>query len=201
MLTLAIETAGTACSVALIDGSDIVAQRHELVGRGHAERLIPWISELPGGGRADRIIVGCGPGSFTGVRIGIAAARGLGLGWGVPVLGISSLSLLAADCPYDDFAVAAEGGHGELLVQTFHRSPLAPVGDYASLTPVAAAAQISAEVVTGAGAPQLISQRGFGTVYSGEPRATAVATLPAAMLTTDVRPIYARAPDAKPMAA
>lgn len=201
MLTLAIETAGPACSAALIDGSDIVAQRHEIVGRGHAERLIPWIAALPGGGRADRIIVGCGPGSFTGVRIGIAAARGLGLGWGVPVLGISSLSLLAADCPYEEFAVAAEGGHGELLVQMFRRAPLEPVGDYAALTPTIAAALISTAVVTGAGAQQLIDQRGFGTIHEGEPRAAAVADLPATMLTADVRPIYARAPDAKPMAA
>jgi tRNA threonylcarbamoyladenosine biosynthesis protein TsaB len=201
MLTLAIETAGPACSVALIDGSDIVAGRHELVGRGHAERLIPWIAALPGGGRADRIIVGCGPGSFTGVRIGIAAARGLGLGWSIPVFGVSSLALLAADCPFDEFAVAAEGGHGELLVQMFRRSPLGPVGDYASLSPEAAAAQISAAVVTGAGAELLVSARGFGTVHHGEPRASAVAALPPALLIADVRPIYARAPDAKPMAA
>jgi tRNA threonylcarbamoyl adenosine modification protein YeaZ len=91
MRTLAIETAGTACSIALLDNDIIVAERHESVGRGHAERLIPWIAELPGGGRADRIIVGCGPGSFTGVRIGIAAARALGLGWGVAVMNLLSL--------------------------------------------------------------------------------------------------------------
>jgi tRNA threonylcarbamoyl adenosine modification protein YeaZ len=77
MRTLALDTSGAACSIALIEGDTIIAARHEALGRGHAERLIPWIAALPEGGQADRIIVGCGPGSFTGVRIAIAAARGL----------------------------------------------------------------------------------------------------------------------------
>ncbi|HET9510041.1 MAG TPA: tRNA (adenosine(37)-N6)-threonylcarbamoyltransferase complex dimerization subunit type 1 TsaB, partial [Sphingomonas sp.] len=50
--TLVIDTATAACSVALIDGDRVVAARHEVVGRGHAERLVPMIAELPGGGRA-----------------------------------------------------------------------------------------------------------------------------------------------------
>ncbi|MBA3898514.1 MAG: tRNA (adenosine(37)-N6)-threonylcarbamoyltransferase complex dimerization subunit type 1 TsaB, partial [Sphingomonadaceae bacterium] len=54
-MILAIETASAACSVALIDGSTIVAAAHEVVGRGHAERLLPMIAALPGGGRADAI--------------------------------------------------------------------------------------------------------------------------------------------------
>ena len=69
MRRLVIETSGADCSIALIEDSEIVAERHEHVGRGHAERLIPWIGALPDGGRADEVIVGCGPGSFTGLRI------------------------------------------------------------------------------------------------------------------------------------
>src|SRR3546814_5856504 len=80
-LTLVIDTATAACSVALIDDGRAVADRHEIVGRGHAERLLPMIAELPGGGRADEILVDVGPGSFTGTRVGIAAARGLAVGW------------------------------------------------------------------------------------------------------------------------
>src|ERR1700712_731470 len=94
--TLVIETATAACSVALIEDGRVVAPMHEIVGRGHAERLVPMIAELPRGGRADAILVDVGPGSFTGIRVGIAAARGLGLGWGIPVHGYSSLALIAA---------------------------------------------------------------------------------------------------------
>ena len=68
MRTLAFDTSGAACSVALFEDGAIIAERHEVVGRGHAERLIPWIAALPNGGKADLILVGCGPGSFTGVR-------------------------------------------------------------------------------------------------------------------------------------
>ena len=84
-MILAIETAGFACSVALLDGPRLIAEAHEVLRRGHAERLIPMLSCLPDGGRADAIVVGCGPGSFTGVRVGIAAARVLGLAWHDPV--------------------------------------------------------------------------------------------------------------------
>ena len=82
MRSLAIETATEACSVALFDGDKVVDGRHEVLGRGHAERLVPMIAELPDKGRAQRILVSLGPGSFTGVRIGLAVARALGIAWG-----------------------------------------------------------------------------------------------------------------------
>lgn len=200
MLTLAIETAGNACSIALLSGDTVIAERHENVGRGHAERLIPWIAKLPEGGRADRIIVGCGPGSFTGVRIGIAAARALGLGWGVPVSGVSSLALVAADCSADQFIVAIEGGHGELLIQQYSRKPLRVDSDFVSLTPEAAAAAMRIEAVAGAGAERLIAARGYGTALAAEARAANIALLPAEIMSLIPRPLYGRAPDAKPMA-
>ena len=200
MLTLAIETAGNACSIALLNATQIIAERHENVGRGHAERLIPWIAELPGGGRADRIIVGCGPGSFTGVRIGIAAARALGLGWGVPVRGVSSLALLAAQCPADIFIVAAEGGHGELLVQQYRQNPFRAESGFASLDPVSAGKAMRAEMVVGEGAARLIAARGYGTYFPAEARAANVRLLPPEAMTLAPTPLYGRAPDAKPMA-
>ena len=201
MRTLAIETAGTACSIALLDGDDIVAERHEVVGRGHAERLIPWIAELPGGGHADRIVVGCGPGSFTGVRIGIAAARGLGLGWNVPVTGVSSLALVAAQCDADEFIVAVEGGHAELLVQQYRRSPLSVVSDFASITAQSAAKIMRADVIIGVGAERLIAARGYGQAILAEARAAHITRLPPALISLPSQPLYGRLPDAKPMIA
>ena len=154
-LTLVIETATAACSVALIHDGAVVAQHHEEVGRGHAERLIPMIAELPDGGRADRILVDCGPGSFTGIRVGIAAARGLALGWGVPVTGFSSLPLIAAagfatDPAVPALAVVLEGGHGEVFMQAFTR-PLAETGPFASLKPEAALAALAGHAAIGNG--------------------------------------------------
>ena len=96
MLTLAIDTATAACSVALFDGDVLIGVERERVGRGHAERVLPMIAALPDGGRAARILVDVGPGSFTGIRVGVAAARGLALGWGAEALGYSSLACVAA---------------------------------------------------------------------------------------------------------
>lgn len=199
MRRLAIETSGAACSIALIEAGAIVAERHERVGRGHAERLIPWIAQLPGGGRADEIIVGCGPGSFTGVRIAIAAARGLGLGWGAPVRGVNSLALLAAGRPEEALTVAVEGGHGQIFVQDFAGAPLEEAGPVRSLTPEEAASLHANHLVIGSGAARLVAARGSGEAIEGEARAASVALLSSAAATLPPKPVYGRGADAKPM--
>ena len=96
-MLLVIDSATAACSVALLaaDGAVLDAV-HEVVGRGHAERLLPMIEALLAGRRPVAILVDCGPGSFTGVRVGLAAAQGLAIGWKVPVAGYSSMALIAA---------------------------------------------------------------------------------------------------------
>ena len=200
MRRLVIETSGADCSIALIQGGEIIAERHERVGRRHAERLIPWIAGLPEGGRAEEIIVGCGPGSFTGVRIGIAAARGLGLGWNVPVHGVSSLTLVAAGQESVALTVAVEGGHGELFVQDFGGTPFRETGPLCSLTPEAAAAAFNRHLVVGSGASRLVSARGSGQAIDGEARAANARYLPEAATNLPSRPIYGRNADAKPMA-
>lgn len=200
MRRLVIETSGVACSVALIEDGVLVAERHERVGRGHAERLVPWIAELSEGGRADEIVVGCGPGSFTGVRIAIAAARGLGLGWGVPVRGVNSLALLAAGREEEALTAAVEGGHGQLFVQDFAGAPLGEAGPVRSLTPEEAAAVHHNHVVVGSGASRLVAARGQGEAIEGEARAASAMLLPDAAIVLPPKPVYGRGADAKPMA-
>lgn len=199
--TLVIETATTALSVALIERGAVLADRHEVVGRGHAERLVPLIAELPDGGRAGTILVDVGPGSFTGIRVGIAAARGLALGWRSAVRGFSSLALIAAAArdPVDPraLAVVIEGGHGELFMQRFSQT-LEPLDQPRSLIPEAVAQLVSADKVVGNAARWLP----VGLVAEERlPVAADAMLLPPGLATLPPRPFYGRAPDAKPMVA
>ena len=204
MRHLVIDSASEACSVALIEAGAVVDHRHEVIGRGHAERLVPLIAELAGGGRADAIAVGCGPGSFAGVRIGIAAARALALGWQVPVRGFSTLALAAAAAA-DEIAAAGgalvvmEGGHGQWFVQPF-AAGLAPRGDLRSLLPDEAV-RFSDALIVGNRAEAFVTKRGSGRALAMLPDARAFLRLPASAITDRPGPIYGRAPDAKPMAA
>ena len=199
-MQLVIESATAACSAALIEaGGVLVDERHERVGRGHAERLVPMIAELLAGRRPASILVDCGPGSFTGVRVGLAAAQGLAIGWRVPVAGYSSLALLAAESGEPEVAAAVQGGHGELFVQSFGGDPLAPLDDLRSLTPEAAARTVTAELVVGSGAEALVLARGHGRSIDRLPRAADARLLPECLRSLPVRPIYGRAPDARPM--
>lgn len=188
-----------ACSVALLDGDRIVAEEHDVVGRGHAERLIPMIQSLPDRGRADLIWVDCGPGSFTGTRVGLAAARALALAWKAPAYGFSSLSLIAVAAigEAQTVAVALLGGHGELFVQEFSMNPLQPISAVRSLRPEDAARAMEHDLVLGSGAKILTQARGFGTARETIPRAADVRILPHALRRLPPRAIYVRAPDAK----
>ena len=201
MRTLVIETSTTACSVALIEAGAVIARTHDVVGRGHAERLIPMIADLPDGGRADRILVDCGPGSFTGVRVGIAAARGLALGWGAEIAGFSSLPLIAAaafsERPTHDIAVVLEGGHGEVFMQAFS-ADLSPRTDMVSLRPDAALAALAGRRAVGNGVRWLAALDPALDLTEALPDAAAAILLPDSLTALPPSPIYGRAPDAKP---
>ena len=198
-MLLAFDTSTAACTAALFDGSGAcLAHRDEVLGRGHAERLIPMIAEMMDGRRAGSILVGAGPGSFTGIRVAIAAAHGLAIGWNVRVSGMSSLALLAASAEVDESVAAAMiGGHGELFVQQFNGRSLEPTGELLNAPANVAARMIDADWVIGPGAAQLVAARGRGAAREGFPTAAYALTLPPGLRSWPARPLYARAPDAK----
>ena len=197
-MLLVIDSATAACSAALIGGDGaLLDQRYELVGRGHAERLLPMVAELLAGRRPAAILVDCGPGSFTGVRVGLAAAHGLSIGWGVPLAGYSSLDSVAAATRAD--AVALHGGHGQLFVRSYSHDPLEPLDALRSLAPDEAAAAIAGARVAGSGAEALVSARGHGEAIDALPRAADARLLPPSLVALPPSPIYGRAPDARPM--
>lgn len=222
MRVLAIDTALEACSAAALDTerAGIIARESIAMQRGHAEALMPLIKRvMDRAGFAytalDRIAVTIGPGSFTGLRVGIAAARGIALAAGKPAVGLSTLAayatpLIAAD---DTLPVVAaiDARHDHVYLQVFGpggRTLVAP--RVAPLREaVRAAANSGAPRIVGTAAnllavawplderePRAIDQR-------GAPDIDWVAQLGAAAPETGVspRPLYLKAPDALPQEA
>lgn len=204
MRLLAIETASEACSIALFANSTLIARDHRTIGRGHAEALVPMIAALPGKGRANRIMVSLGPGSFTGVRIGLATARALGFAWGADVLGYPTLALIAAMAQAERAAqpvtVCMNGGHGEWFVQNFGPDGL-PETKTISQRPAAAHGGIHYSFAAGNRARELLAYDGAEMVALDLlPDAAAAPLVPPALLTGLLAPIYGRRPDATPLA-
>lgn len=198
-MLLAFDTSSSACTAALFDEvGACVAHRDELIGRGHAERLVPMIAELMDGRSARRILVGVGPGSFTGIRVAIAAAHGLAIGWDAELFGMSSLALLAAGAGAEgQVAAAVSGGHGELFFQEFDARSLEPKSALTNAKPSDAARAISSALVVGSGSRQLVDARGWGEARDLWPSAGNALRLPQSQRLLAPKPVYARAPDAR----
>lgn len=199
MRTLAIDSATEACSVALFDDDTMIAGEWRMLGRGHAELLVPMIAALPGKGRAERIVVSLGPGSFTGVRVGLAAARALALAWGADIAGFPTLDLVAAMAREKGgrvpVTVAMTGGHGEWFVQGYDKDgtltqPLASL-------PPAIAAEVQSQLVAGSQAEALVNARGFGEALALWPDARSFPLLSDTALIGEIHPLYGRPPDAR----
>jgi tRNA threonylcarbamoyl adenosine modification protein YeaZ len=200
MRTLVVDTATEACSVALFEDGSLLAGDWRMLGRGHAESLVPMVAALPGRGRADRIAVSLGPGSFTGLRVGLAAARALGLAWGVPVLGYPTLALVAAMARQDAGAVPVcvvmSGGHGEWFVGAFDAAG-ASQHPALSLAPADAVGTCTSEIAAGSQAEAFIARRQSGHALPLWPDARCFPLLGDAALEADPQLIYGRPPDAK----
>ena len=200
-MRLVIATAHRACSLALIDGETVFASQHEMIGRGHAERLVPMIDALLAGYRPQSICVDVGPGSFTGIRVGIAAARALAFAWQAPLLAVTSMQLLAARAaeilPQNaKVSVVLDGGRGEVFLQSFEGRR--PTDDVIAVR--ADSARIAGIAVIGTGA-DLIETGDRQNVGALTPDAADARLLPEDAFSPSVKPLYVRPPDAKPAAA
>jgi tRNA threonylcarbamoyl adenosine modification protein YeaZ len=197
-MLLAFDTSSAACTAALFDGGECIARKDELIGRGHSERLVPMIAELLDGRSAAQILVGVGPGSFTGIRVAIAAAHGLAIGWNAELRGMSSLALLSAGAQSEgEVVVAVVGGHGELFVQQFDAMTAEPTSQLRNLVPAEAARFATAPLVIGSGAKALVEARGTGEAREAWPSAADALKLPQSLRMLPAKPVYARAPDAR----
>lgn len=212
MKLLALDTACAACSVALWDETAVRGHRFEAMQRGQAEALVPMIEAVVaesglGYGALDAFAVTRGPGTFTGLRIGLATARGLALAAGRPLIGLTTLEVIAAAardaCPDRFVCVMIEARRGEVYCQTFAPDGTA-IDQAAPLVPDAALARALAAdaVLAGDAAPRLAGDTGLDIAPGGGgPDAVVLAQCAAALPLPApgeiVSPLYLRAPDAK----
>jgi tRNA threonylcarbamoyladenosine biosynthesis protein TsaB len=218
MRVLAIDTALEACSCAVLDTArrePMIARRSETMVRGHAEALVPLISDMmKDAGIAfaslDRFAVTTGPGSFTGLRVGISAARGFALAAQKPVVGLSTLAALAAPYIAEDDSVpvivAIDARHNHVYLQAFAPggrtaiSPrIAPLQDA-----IRAADQAPARIV-GSAAKAVAAGMTQQPILVDERRSAEIAWVArlgaAADESAAPRPLYLRAADAQPQSA
>lgn len=220
MYILAIDTCFDGCSACVAEHQGravaVLSARRERFETGHAERLVPMVGEVVGEAglsfdQIGRIAVTVGPGTFTGTRIGVAAARALGLATGAGTVGVSSLAAMAEVARRQlgavPLAVVVDARRGEVYAQSFGSG-----GDEQSspaLLSLEDAARVAGEgdiVFVGSGAAAVaVIARGHGRAATALlpdllPDATAVAQLAARLpcCDTTVAPLYLRPPDAKP---
>jgi tRNA threonylcarbamoyladenosine biosynthesis protein TsaB len=217
-MLLALETSDRLCAACLIDQATatVVTSKTIDIGRGHAERMMGLISEVLGGAQTDYkaltgLAVCVGPGSFTGIRVGLATATGLSVALDLPVRGVTSLQALATA------AISEARGRTVLALVDAHRGDVYVQMFSASGQPMDSARQIPlAEAGRLAAAPNIVSVGSGVTVLKAAHADTAFATIEGIELanidfvaraslnremTVTAKPLYLRRPDAKPQEA
>jgi len=212
MIVLALDTAGVDCAAAVYDSgrNTVLGEASDMIGKGHAEHLIGIVDRaLDQAGMAlshiDRLAVTIGPGSFTGIRVGVAAARGFALSLNVPAVGVTTLEVMAAaqreKTPGRAVLAAMDAKRDEIYLQPFAAdgSPLAEPRAVSVGEAQAYAAGFDGEI-TGSATPLL--KAGTSGDHANIFPISVVARLGAAA-SPDAgkpKPLYLRGPDAKPQA-
>ena len=213
-MLLSLDTSSNTCAVSVSDPETELARSVTSLATGHAARLMAAIDEaLAAAGctykQLTRIGVAEGPGSFTGLRIGIAAARGLSLALGIPAVGVSTLAALAAQAqqafPGETVLALIDAHRGEIYAGLFGPDG-APVGEARAVS-IAEARQWASEsgaILSGSGAALIAEGLGGARIAFGESSADigVIAAIAASAKPTGLRPgpVYLRKPDAKTQA-
>jgi tRNA threonylcarbamoyladenosine biosynthesis protein TsaB len=204
MIVLGLDTCLNACSVAVLDGERLLAHATEAMARGHQERLAPMAQKVMAEAGLDfaqlqRIGATVGPGSFTGLRVGVAFAKGLASALGVPAAGVGTLEALAAEAS-GLVAAALDARREQVYLQVFEDGHALMAPDVLPLgTAAARLAEIAAVrtlTLVGSGA-SLLARPGDAVLTPEGCDARHVARLAAAKAPAPLTPLYLRAPDAK----
>lgn len=209
MRVLSIDTALDACQAALTDGGAVLAVRSEPMAKGHQERLAPMVQAMMADARAgfcdlDRIGVTVGPGSFTGLRVGLAFAKGLSLALRIPCLGVGTLNALAASAPVGLSAASIDARRERVYWQVFDAGVSTGAPELLDLAQAQGRARDLAQAgplhLVGPGATLLAAGEGAAAVGVPDPVALALLTAQASEPIARPEPLYLRPPDARTLA-
>jgi tRNA A37 threonylcarbamoyladenosine modification protein TsaB len=165
-LILAFDTSAAQCAAALLSGDRVLARRDEAMGRGQAERLLPMLEEMlaeagVGWADLDGLAVCTGPGNFTGLRVGVAAARGLALALDIPAVGVTRFEALA-DRP-GPVVVEIEDGRRRFAQRFRDGAALGPPAEAEALPHLPGALRLGPDATPAPEALARIAARRLGT--------------------------------------